>query len=167
MHWATNSLDPNPIANVWDTWWEDVLHLSTIQKIPFQNWKLVSWDLKFFENPTYLNSHRKCGKPASSLCKVPAKQHQPAVPFCFNRSASTKQKIVLWPFSSKPFLFIIKVIIIPDFRARNWGSLVVFCNYKFCFDDRDFKCCHIFDAWLFCLQVSLAPNSLLPISTPA
>ena len=51
-------------------------------------------------------------------------------------------------------------------RARNLRSLVVFCNYKLCFDDHDFKCSHKFDAWFFCLQVPLAPNWLLLSSIP-
>ena len=30
--------------------------------------------------------------------------------------------------------------------ARNLRSLVVICNYRFRFDDRDFKCSRLFDA---------------------
>ena len=33
--------------------------------------------------------------------------------------------------------------------ARNQWSLVIFCNYKFCFDDHDFKCGQIFESCPF------------------
>ena len=51
-------------------------------------------------------------------------------------------------------------------RTRNQRLLIVFRNYEFFFDDHDFKCSLKFNASFFYLQVPLATNWLLRISTP-